>query len=76
MNCFLCEDGLLCPIHDQGEYDPQCPDCGLPCSTHEPIQVTDADGNDYETYQCPQPASGSRFAVDNDPVFEPIMLDK
>ena len=60
------------------EYDPPCPKCGAPASDHEPIQVTGVDSMsgefDYETYQCPQPETGSTMARDNDPAFEEVAI--
>jgi hypothetical protein len=35
------------------EVDPVCNLCDLPYSDHECVQVTDEEGNDYETYRCP-----------------------
>jgi len=36
------------------EYDPPCPKCGHLCTDHEPMQVVDLDGNDFETLRCPE----------------------
>jgi hypothetical protein len=35
------------------ECDPVCPKCGHVYSDHPTVQVTDEDGQDYETQQCP-----------------------
>lgn len=56
-----------------------CGKCGRPYEDHEPVQMQGVDSMggefDYETYQCPQPETGSTFAKDNDPGFRPVTID-